>query len=1428
MSGVSYNKSTHVWTVSTGTKTADIQAAIDSAAAGDTIYFAAGTHTLTDTLVIRHDGIAITGAGEDLTTLKLDVSKAGGEAIVYKGEGADWTGGLSKGVSEGATKITLADASGLKTGDVLYLSAANTAEFLASGLYDNILDSPYTADSPLRESYVEIASISGNVVTLAQPVAYDMGTSETTVQRLDLLKGASISDLTVTTNLSAADPYYFENEYEQYSGESAITGRYVYNMSVSNVRIVNPVSNGLELRGAFGGDVDGLEVTGAHNKGGEGNGYGLYLAETFYGNFENLTMTDVRHAVVFSSWSAEIGNNVHVLWTNRDINYHGSPDHSNTVLVDRVEYDAGSDRAWPVVGTGSVMHPWTDIHDNTTLFRYAQGSFKDEEIVAQDGGSTLYGNGGHDLLIGGTGADFLYGGEGNDTIRGNEGADEIDGGAGNDILSGGSGRDVFVKNYGEGADVVTDFLGWSNGDALALVGYYGVSKVSDLVMNQIGDDVEIVLARGYRIEDSILLKNVTISSLGEENFLFLDPGKAALSVDLSSGDDVIYGSGKADIISSTISHINAGDIVRAGAGTDTLAMVSSSFTLVTAGLDNVKGIDIIDVSAASSARLVLDDAFVARSDTGSIRVISDDDGIDRIDTSAVAVEHEVFVAGSGAVVMANVENNAISVDDAFAGTLKGGKYGDTITVRGGGATLKGYEGDDTFLIRDDTTARMEGGDGDDIFSFVSDSLRGTVRVSGGAGTADQLRFGQTVNVTAADLAGVSGIEILSFRKTGSSADLTDGMFGGDALEVRGHTGGILSAMIDISGLSGDHTIVLGRYMNLTVDGSHSGNIDFRIDETARGYLSASNSADTITGSSLNDRIYGNGGNDTIAGGAGNDRLSGGGGRDIFEMTLGDGRDTITDFQTGASGDRLDLTGYYHLRSFSDLDLVQVGSAVRLDLNANDSVTFEDTNVAAFTADNFRFDNSVIFDLTLRTTNGEDRIITGGGNDTVLVWVSNLDPAVDVFDLGAGTDSMIFQTTEAFTFNAARFSLMRGIEILDVSAAQTGPSLVISDSLAGDNDRGELTILYGAGGIGSLDTSRVDADHNVILIGSGAVTLADGADNRVVFEAGQSVNLTGGDGGDYVRLRGGSATLVMGDGNDTVAVTGDGVWNLRGGNGDDIFQFFTADGLAGQRVRGDSGYDEVRLYETANYDASDLANVSGIESIKLYEDGNMLELFAGLFGTRLTIGGNNGLVDAWIDMTGLAEGQTLVIDRDINAYLTGSSGVSYTIETTSSATGTVTATAGHDTITCGSADDVLYGMGGNDFLYGGYGDDRIEGGSGNDYIEGGRGADILSGGTGDDVFAWVNVNDLGDIIEDFEPQSGGDALDLSALFEANRLGSQTVDSAFDGGFLRWRDVADGVQLQVDLDGAAKATKGWVTIATLDGLDSTEVSHDVIRV
>ena len=43
----------------------------------------------------------------------------------------------------------------------------------------------------------------------------------------------------------------------------------------------------------------------------------------------------MRHGVLFSSWHAEHDNVIMVSSTNRDINFHGSPDAGNVVRIER-------------------------------------------------------------------------------------------------------------------------------------------------------------------------------------------------------------------------------------------------------------------------------------------------------------------------------------------------------------------------------------------------------------------------------------------------------------------------------------------------------------------------------------------------------------------------------------------------------------------------------------------------------------------------------------------------------------------------------------------------------------------------------------------------------------------------------------------------------------------------------------------------------------------------------------------------------------------------------------------------------------------------------------------------------------------------------------------------------------------------------------
>ncbi|MEO0769252.1 MAG: M10 family metallopeptidase C-terminal domain-containing protein, partial [Cyanobacteria bacterium J06649_4] len=55
---------------------------------------------------------------------------------------------------------------------------------------------------------------------------------------------------------------------------------------------------------------------------------------------------------------------------------------------------------------------------------------------------------------------------------------------------------------------------------------------------------------------------------------------------------------------------------------------------------------------------------------------------------------------------------------------------------------------------------------------------------------------------------------------------------------------------------------------------------------------------------------------------------------------------------------------------------------------------------------------------------------------------------------------------------------------------------------------------------------------------------------------------------------------------------------------------------------------------------------------------------------------------------------------------------------------------------------------------------LRGGSGNDTIIGGEGDDLLSGGQGNDIFAYTQVSEFGDVIQDFEIVR--DRIDLSQI------------------------------------------------------------------
>lgn len=105
------------------------------------------------------------------------------------------------------------------------------------------------------------------------------------------------------------------------------------------------------------------------------------------------------------------------------------------------------------------------------------------------------------------------------------------------------------------------------------------------------------------------------------------------------------------------------------------------------------------------------------------------------------------------------------------------------------------------------------------------------------------------------------------------------------------------------------------------------------------------------GNALDNIVTGGAGAQTLDGGAGNDVLVGGAGADTFVVRKGNGSDVIADFAPGTDRVRLED---YALHSFDAVKAAmrQSGADVTLDLGGGEVLVFRNTQVAAFTRQDF--------------------------------------------------------------------------------------------------------------------------------------------------------------------------------------------------------------------------------------------------------------------------------------------------------------------------------------------------------------------------------------------------------------------------------------------------------------------------------------------
>lgn len=1385
---IDYNSLLNSYTIASGASQKDIQTVIDTSTSGAKILFSAGTYDFSSRLSICRSNISIEGSTDtNSPTIFKFAASLTDDAFAIKGKmDTTWNRTLESDVTVGTKSIQISDTTGLKVGAFLHIYQDNDADFLSSGIYDPVKDSPFMTEKPLRESMVEIESIVGNTVTFKHAISYDMAGGVGKIDLINPLKDVSLSNISMTyADLGTLNDNDFSNPLVQFDNHTTLVIQYTDGLILNNVTMKNTPSIAIDFRDSLDANVSYLTVDGAYNKGGDGNGYGLHISGTSYSNFEHLTITDVRHAVIFSSWSAEAWNTVQVDFTNRDINYHGSPDHSNTVIVNESIYEGSDTNAWALVSPGAVdKHPYTDISQNTNLFGHAVGGFKNDIVFGWDNGAILSGNGGDDILTGGIGNDLIAGG--------------ID----NDILTGRAGQDVFVYTSGDDQDIITDFELGSTGDILLIKGYNNIQSLTDVKIAQIGADTELTFINSHNIIDTIVLKNIDSNLLTAENFSFVTAATpTALNVTLSDGTDWFHtGNGTDDIIRTNITSLTADDVFSLGNGKDTLVIDSVNFTIDTSLLTNISGVDQIDATAGVSAKIIITQDFLNSTDNSAITILYGSNGVAKLSATGLDISSSVILNGNGIVNLSDNIDSTVTITNQTLGSV--------LSLRG----------NDTFMISSLSAVTLSGGAGQDHFVFQTDSLTSKTIINGGDGV-DDMRLMATSSLSATDMLNVSGIEKIIFGAANSTVTLTDKLML-QPLEISAIGASILSEKLSIGSLTTSGTILVGENVYLYLSGVSSTVQTVKIKDGVNGSIKGSAGTDIIIGGNGNDIIKGQDGNDDITGGIGKDSLTGGAGQDTFRFTRGDAMDTINDFTTGASGDVMSLTSYYAFSTIADIQsaMTQSGTTVKLKLTPTEYISFKNQTIANFTAENFIINNSPILNLTLQATSSTERLITGGGVDVLEVTGSNLNTG-DVVDLGAGSD-ILRLIGNVNTINTS-LTPMTGIETIDTTLATSPVTLVLNDTFVASSTTGEVIIAIGSSGLTGLNTSAVLDPHAVILRGNNTnVTLADGVNNKIILDPMLNVTVSGGTGNDSFRLRGGDVTINGGLGNDSITVSGLTTLSANGGDGDDVFMFNTSSFLKGQTVNGGAGFDEIRLYQADTFDFDNLKDISGIERLTLAAGNNAVQLEQTFFDTALTLKANSGIVQIDLDMTHLDAAHKVIVDQGIALRIIGEAGDNYTIETTSRSTQTITGSDANETFIGGTAADKIYAGAGDDVLLGGYGKDVLYADDGNDILMGGRDADILGGGLGDDVFVFTDRNDGIDTILDFHSVFGDtDQIDLTTLFDSNGLGSVDFAASLTRGNLTFQQVGSDVNISFDRDGNT-GSSAQIVIATVSNVTTDE--------
>ena len=1025
-------------------------------------------------------------------------------------------------------------------------------------------------------------------------------------------------------------------------------------------------------------------------------------------------------------------------------------DQGNTSASDADVYDggAGIDTLEYTFGPLANVFAFNLATGEQTFIGIVIDTFSNIENLTVNGAVIVIGDGADNVLtIIGTGNNTIDGGAGNDTIIDGGGDDTLIGGLGTDLLSyesslGGVAVDLSnaasQNTVGAGTDTISGFENLTGSD-------FGDVLTGDSGNNTINGGAGIDLINGGSGDDT------------------LNGGDGADTLNGGIGNDTLNGGDGADTLNGgdgndTLSGGDGGNTLNGGAGNDTLIQDGSDSSQLNGGAGD-------DNLIVASASLQLGGAYDGGTGTDTF-----DLSFFNFDGSIINLTTGIWNDGTfDFLTLVNIEN-VIGTDGV-----------DTIT------------GNSSVNV-------LNGGDGDDTFLGITSSLTAGDIYDGGAGsnTLDLSALSADITLNA-DSNSANGFAALSFDLTAGGrlatfSSINNFIFGSgddtiymDSGLGTGFQGGAGDDQLFItSGGIGNGQVIDGGADTDTLDLSFNTSFSYVTDLSAGTLIEGGSNvntltsienvngndlADTITGDANDNVLNGNGGDDVIIGGGGDDTLNGGAGDDILTHS-GDG---VVTLDGGADDDTLIIAGFNPLGSLFDggagddtFDLSFFNfSGTIIDLTVQSWVDAGGVVAAIANIENIigtGGNDTITGSSAINVLNG------GGGDDTFLVVAASLT-AGDVYDGGAGTDTLDLSALSTdITLNADQnvvngfaaqgFDLTAGGQLATFTNINnfifgSGNDVIYmnieNDFHAGaGNDQLFIEsigifngdIIDGGTGIDTLDLSMgvgrtyvTDLIANTLDENGGAFvsTLAgienvNGNDQNDVMTGDANDNVLNGNGGDDI--------INGGDGNDTIT-GGAGADTLSGGLGDDTFLVTVAGTSLGDIYNGDSGTDTLNLsalsvditlnavFSTVNGFAGNgfdetaggqLATFSSIDNF-IFGSGNDIiymhisdDFDAGAGNDQLFVD-NSGIANGDV-YDGGADVDTLDLTLNTFSYVTDLSAGTL-VEVGGAFTATITSIENvngndeDDTITGNGLANVLNGNGGDDTVNAGGGDDTVK-------------------------------------------------------------------------------------------------------------------------